>query len=51
MDKKHDCVEMKHKAATTTHNKLQGLSVAEKLSFWDAKYRRMSKRCRELQAK
>ncbi len=34
MNKKFDCVEMKHKAAEKIQGKLAGFTIQEELKFW-----------------
>ena len=43
-NKEYDCVKMKHKAAERIHERLKGLSIAEKMSYWDARHKEMVKR-------
>jgi hypothetical protein len=40
-EKSFDCVEMKHKAARSIHDKLKGKSPREKIRFWQEQERSM----------
>lgn len=48
MNKKFDCVEMKHKAARIIQKKLSKMSREEELEYWKAQSVKLEKRRKRL---
>jgi len=48
MNKKFDCVKMKHKAAEKIQSKITGFSTKEELAFWNNQTKSLKKHQQQL---
>lgn len=51
MNKKFDCVEMKHRAARIIQRKLSGLTREEELEYWKAQTKELREQQKKLSKK